>query len=341
MTGKELFAQMGRNEIPSRIPFVPTVYEHAASLIGKSPSQVAQSSDLIVEGQLAAYRLYKHDLIAVGVDIYNIEVEALGAGVHYYANNDLPSIDDILVNDPEDLKGMKLPDPEKDGRMPMIVEATAKIAEEVGKEVAVNGAIVGPFTLACILRGFENFVMDLMVEPEFALELMHFARKTGLAFAGSFIKRGLGISINESWIAPPLLSPALYKEHVFQVEKQLIQEIKALGQQNVALISGGNTTQIVPQMLETGTSLLMADYQTDRLYFKELCSRHGACLRASIQPKTVQMGTERQMLEETRKVVEACGSYPKFLFGCGIVSYDTPPEKLLLLQRLLNGIKRT
>lgn len=335
MNGKELFTVMGKGNIPPHIPFIPTIFEHSAKVIGKTPSEIAQDEDLIVESQLACYEMYRHDLISIGVDIYNVEYEALGAKVHFPENQELPSTNEIMISKPEDIDRLSVPDPEKDARMPMFLNAVRRVNDKVGNEVIVNGTVVGPFTLAAIMRGFENFVMDLVMEPEFAYKLMEFANKVSLSFAESFIKRGVGLSINESWIAPPLLSPAFYAENVVAYERELIQGIKRLGQENVALISGGNTTDILDDMVTTGTSLLLADSECDRLYYKKICARNNILMRASISSKIVEDGDETKMKEAAAEVINDCRDYSGFIFGCGIVSYDTKPESVIKLKEIV------
>ncbi|MCK5758536.1 MAG: uroporphyrinogen decarboxylase family protein [Clostridiales bacterium] len=337
MNGKELFAIMAKGEIPPIIPFIPTIFEHSAKVIGKTPSEIAQDEDLLVESQLACYELYRHDLISIGVDIYNVEYEALGAKVKFPENDELPSISEIMVSSIDDIDKLTVPDPEKDARMPMFLNAVQRINEKVGNEVIVNGTIVGPFTLASIMRGFENFVMDLVMEPDFAFRLMEFANKVSLSFAESFIKRGVGLSINESWIAPPLLSPAFYADNVVEYEKKLIQEIKKLGQKNVALISGGNTTDILDDMITTGTSLLLADSECDRLYYKKTCAKNNILMRASIASIVVENGDATEMEKAAHEVIEDCRDYSGFIFGCGIVSYDTLPENVLKLKDIVRN----
>jgi len=337
MNGKELFSVMAKGEIPPVIPFIQTIFEHSAKVIGKTPSEIAQDEDLIVESQLACYEIYRHDLISIGVDIYNVEYEALGAKVHFPVNEELPSTNETMISSIEDIEKLKVPDPEKDARMPMFLNAVQRVNEKVGNEVIVNGTVVGPFTLAAIMRGFENFVMDLVMEPEFAYKLMEFANKVSLAFAKSFIKRGVGLSINESWIAPPLLSPAFYEENVVGYEQTLIQGIKKLGQKNVALISGGNTTDILDDMVTTGTSLLLADSECDRHYYKKVCAKNNILMRASIASKIVEDGDEEKMKAAAKEVIMDCRDYSGFIFGCGIVSYDTKPENVIKLKSIVRS----
>jgi uroporphyrinogen decarboxylase len=339
-TGRELFSTMALGRMPDRIPFIPTIYEHAAHYIGSTPSQVAANGKLLVAGQLACYERYRQDLVSVGLDIYNIECEALGAEVEYWDNSDLPSVKQIVLEDPGDLHGLSVPDPEKAARMPMLLDATEQVHRAIGHEVIVNGAVVGPFTLAAILRGFENFIVDLLTDPEYAAALMEFAMNVGVAFARAFIDRGLGISINESWIAPPLLSPAMYQQHVFPVERQMIGRIKALGQDNVALISGGDTTPIAHLMAATGTSLLLADSNADQQRYVELCQENGIFVRASIAPSLVKTGSDSDLKAAVERVVTVCGGYSGFIFGCGIVSFDTDPGRVERLREFVNTTTR-
>jgi len=130
----ERMALLAQGKLPDRVPFVPTIYEHAAALIGVTPSQMAQSGELIVRGQLDAYRRYGHDLVAVGIDIYNIEAEALGCEVDYFTNNTIPAVcRHLLAEDKSDLKGLLLPDPESAGRMPLLLDAASTIKREIGQ----------------------------------------------------------------------------------------------------------------------------------------------------------------------------------------------------------------
>ncbi len=336
MNGKEIIQQLSQGSIPPRVPFCPTIYEHAAKIIGVKPSKMAISADLITAGQIAAYELYHQDIVTVGVDIYNIEAEALGCPVLYYDDDTLPSIDGIYIDDATDLKNLALPNPLKDGRMPVILEACERISEKIGREVPVNGCIVGPFTLAAMMRGYENMIIDFMDDMDFAMQQLRFASQVGLAYAAAMIKKGIGVVLNESGVTPPMLSPELFKNMVFGFEKDLINNIKSHGLDRVALVIGGNTTPIADLLVQTGSSMLMADANTDQRAYKKLCEQWQVNLRASIDPKIVEIGDDAQMTAAVRKVIDHCAGNGRFIFGCGIVSYHTDPENVIKLKTILD-----
>ena len=64
-----------------KIPFTPVVYEHAARFVGRTPWEASRDPELMFAGHRAAYLEYRHQVIAVGIDIYNLEAEAYGARV--------------------------------------------------------------------------------------------------------------------------------------------------------------------------------------------------------------------------------------------------------------------
>ena len=49
MTGRERVDRTYAFEAVDRVPFVPAVYEHKARLVGRRPSEVCRSLDLLLE----------------------------------------------------------------------------------------------------------------------------------------------------------------------------------------------------------------------------------------------------------------------------------------------------
>jgi uroporphyrinogen decarboxylase len=342
LTPRERMARMARGERPDRVPVAPVVYEHAARLVGASPSLLARDVDLLVRGQLESYRIYGMDIMSVGVDIYNIEAEALGCEIKWFGDTDpsIPAVvSHLLQADKARLRDLRVPDPARDGRMPLFLEACRRIIREVGDEVQVNATIVGPFTLAALLRGFEEFIFDLLTDPPYARELLAFTSQVGLAYGSAFAKIGAGLSINESWITPPLLSPVLFRDFPLPYEQSLIADLKKAGFRSIGLISGGNTLPIAPYLIQTGTSILVADANTDQTAYKKLSQEAGIILRALIDAKLLQVGTDAELDEATLRVLRTCAAGGKFILGCGIVAFDVDPARVLRFKNVALGFE--
>jgi uroporphyrinogen decarboxylase len=287
-----------------------------------------------VEGQLKAYELYGHDLLSVGVDIYNPEAEAIGCRVRYFNDESIPAIEKHVLEEKTAFPRLKMPDPEHSGRLPLLLDAASRIKNKLSGEVPVNGTVVGPFTLAALLRGYENFVLDMVTDPSFAGELLDFTAEAGLAYGKAIIERGLGLSINESWISPPLLSPTLYREFAFPRQKFLIERLKEAGALSVGLISGGNTTAIADLLVQAGSSILMADWGTDLAFYKEKAEQARIILRGSIESRLLENGTREEIAVQARHVLGIGMTGGRFILGCGVLPFGADPEKVLFLKSI-------
>ena len=99
-----------------KISFTPVIYEHAARFVGRTPWEVSRDADLMFEGHRRAYLEYHHQVIAVGIDIYNLEAEAYGAQVEECEGDAIPAIHHPLWSSLDDGLSVKPFDPERDGR---------------------------------------------------------------------------------------------------------------------------------------------------------------------------------------------------------------------------------
>lgn len=337
MNSIERMRATAAGERTDRVPFVPTIYEHAAYLIGKLPTDISLNLNLLVQAQLKAYEIYGHDFVVIGADIYNVEAEALGCRVRYYPDSAaIPGVESHILQE-GDVSELKKPSPWQDGRMPMMLEAVSRVKKEIGDLVPVNGTVVGPYTLATILAGYENFVMKMLSEPEEAERILSFTTAVCCDYAIAFIKLGAGVSINESWIAQPVLSPALYRKFVYKYHQQVVRQLKEAGASSVGIISGGDTTAICDDLISVGSSILMADYCCDQKLYKQKAEAAGIVLRGSIDSKLVRSGPPEKIAAETLRLLELCARSGRFLLGCGVVPYDTPSEHLFAMKEVVEN----
>lgn len=318
-----------------RVPFVPTVYEHGAVLIGTTPSKAAHDARLMAEAQIEAYRQYSHDYLVVGMDIYCIEAETLGCAIRFPDTVETPSVvGHPLADAPERLAGLSLPDPLKAGRMPLILEAASRVREQVGTGIDIGIAMVGPFTLATFLRGYENLMMDLIDEPEYCEELFDFTCRVCEAFGAAAARAGFQAALNESWIAQPLMSPDMYRESVFPLHSRVLSAIRAAGAGNASIVSGGDTTRIAATLYEAGSTIVMADGGLDLNPYMAACRRHKAALRACVPSALVEQGTPAEIEAAARSILARFPDRANLILGCGIVSPHTNPEHVRLLGRI-------
>jgi len=222
MTKRERIDKVYALEAPDRCPFVPAVYEHKARLIGKSPSEVCRSAELIHRSLLAELEIYDPDMLTVGIDVYNVEAEALGCEVRFFKErSDVPAVVSPVLGGPEGLGKLSIPYPERDGRMPLFLDAAERLVREVGDRLYVRGALSGPFSLACSLLGTAELLMATVDDPGFVRDLLEFAAAVTVVFGKAFLRKGAGIIVFDSKASPQAASPRVFKEFVKPVYRDI------------------------------------------------------------------------------------------------------------------------
>ncbi len=151
----------------------PSVYEHAAAVIGRTPWEVSRDAELLFEAHAAAYRLYRQTPVMPGIDIYNLEAEAYGATVENPEGFGVPAIRQPILASARDLLALRPLDPKRDGRIPMQIEVAARLAAAF-PEAVVRVPVSGPFSIASNLVGFDTLLGEVATDPDaVAHALMH------------------------------------------------------------------------------------------------------------------------------------------------------------------------
>ncbi|MGD0094523.1 MAG: uroporphyrinogen decarboxylase family protein [Planctomycetota bacterium] len=320
-----------------RYPFVPSIYEHGARVLGRTPAETARSAELMAEAALASYELYRHDLVTVGIDIYNIEAEAFGCQVSAGADGSIPgTVSHPLAAQPVlDPGVLAVPQPGDANRLGLIAAAARKVASRLAGEVWVYGCLGGPFSQAVELRGFENLIADMLDTPARVHALLEKTTALALEQAERLTAAGCGVNIFESWATVPLISPAMFGEYVVPYAKRIVSRVAALNRTPPpAVIMGGDTARLMDHFIESGTSLVVADFNTDFAFMRRKTAGHRMIVRGCADPKLI----ERQDWPRLETVVQGLAAKARgmrnFVWGSGAVSYNTAPQDLLRFKKL-------
>jgi len=338
-TSKSLMEKVMVCEKGDRIPFCPAIYEHKGFLIGKSPSEICRDADLLVAGILKEREIYQPDFLTVGIDVYNVEAEALGCEVIYFDDSDdVPGVEKPIISTADDLARLAIPNPQTDGRMPLYLEAAKRIQAEVGHEVTVRGAISGPLSMASELVGAENFIVLTLQDPAFVRQLLKFTSEVAAEFGKAFIALGLDPIIFDSRAMPPLCSPSVFKDMVAPTyAKHLIPVLKGAGAKHIPLVIGGDTTSILDDLQATGCTQLLCDFEGDRDKFMAASLEHNFPFRVNVDPRLLHLGPVEKIKDFTMEILNKCWDHPGFLLGTGVAAYNCPIEHLLAVRECLDA----
>jgi uroporphyrinogen decarboxylase len=328
--GPETFFELAARGLLKRSHFEPAIYEHKAALLGCSVAEVATSADRLVKAIMAEIETYRADAVTVGVDVYNVEAEAIGCSLNYdVPTNETPQLVEPLLDSLDGWEQLTVPDPERDGRMPLFLEAASQVRGRKPPEIVLRGAVSGPFSLAASLVGFETLLMGMLDKPDDVRGLLNYALEVSLVFAAGYLRRGVDPVYFDSRCAPPLLSPQLYAGLVMPLHAELVLKTRALGAKQVPIIIGGDTSGILPTLLKTGADYLLCDAPAPFGPFREAAQSLGIFVRRNLDAGLVCRGPVRAIEAAAEESLAEAKGLCTFVLGTGIVPYDTPPAHIL------------
>lgn len=177
--------------------------------------------------EVAAY--YQIDNPLPVADVYNFEVEALGAKM-IYSDNAMPAIDhrEPLIRGPEDLPKIKTPDFYHDARLPYALDYI-KFSTEFGNKV---GSFCAPFSLAAGLLSYPALIKNMRKRPQFTRDLFDLIIDQVLLPFIKVQKEYCGVTATsgaDAWASIPNLSVAEVEDWVVPFNRKLMSMGKELG----------------------------------------------------------------------------------------------------------------
>jgi len=319
-----------------KIAFTPVVYEHAARFVGRSPWEVSRDADLLFEAHRRAYLEYRQDVIAVGIDIYNLEAEAYGAQVQYTGPTGIPAIHQPLLRSLEEGLTLGPFDPERSGRVPMVLAVGRRLRQQF-PEADVRIPVAGPFSIAFNLRGIAELCQDALLRPELTARFLWQLAENQAVLCRAIAQAGLDVAFFESAAAPPILSPRQFHEVELPALKRVLEVAANCVGHPVPCIMGGNTYPILEDLLSTGTAYLACNVETDQAAFVRRVSRTHphVKIRINLDPGVVACHEPERIYRAIDRVLEIAAGRPNCLMGTGAMPYETPPENIRLIRQYL------
>jgi len=309
--------------------FSPSVYEHAARVIGKSPWQVSRNADLLARANIEAFCLYEHRPVVVGIDIYNLEAEAYGAAVQKPTGSGIPAISRHPYSTTNELLNLEPFNPKTDGRVPMVIEAAKRVAREC-PDADVRIPLAGPFSIATNLMGFEALLCEVIGNPDSVIEVLHHLVTGQVEFCKEIATNRLDIAFFESAAAPPLLSPQQFRDIELPALRQIMQETSAVLGHPVPCILGGDTALILEAITETGTGYVCCPAETNQeLFMQKMRAHPDVMVRINMDPRPMTAKNFDAVEKEVDRVLKLAENRQKVCIGTGCLPYETDPKVVL------------
>ena len=264
MNGYERITAALRGERPDRVPVMLHNFMTAAREAGVSMKAFREDPRVMAGVFIRAVETYEYDGVLVDMDT---AVLAGALGVPVALPEQEPALcHGVRLGSLAEVDELAPPDVACDPRAAVWLEAGSLLVRHFGREVYVRGNCdQAPFSLASMMRGAADWMMDLMEEADRlrVLRLLEHCAEAGRQFVRLMAKTGAHmVSSGDSPAGPTLVSPRVYRELALPGEKALVDEAHRLGLP-YALHICGRTDRILDDMLATGADALELDHETD------------------------------------------------------------------------------
>lgn len=152
--------------------------------------------------------------------------EALGSKVGYTLKTGngmrMGFIKDWVVKEPKDVLSLKPADPQKDGRMPVILETIKRLKRKY-PNVGIAGFVEGPPNTATdVYAGhYKGFFIEIVRNPQFLKDLLEVITESAINFAKAMLEAGAAAIATVESMIDEALSPEQYEEFVIPYHRKI------------------------------------------------------------------------------------------------------------------------
>lgn len=320
-----------------RLPCNPNIANGVARIYGCKISEFNTNPRAIAEAQMASYECFGSDSLRVFTDLFTL-CEAMGATVKK-PDDDTADLLTPAISDATQIDSLRPPDPLRDGRLPIHLEAMGILKELAGKTMGVSAGVVGPFTNAFFLIGVDNMLRLIHKDPEAVHRLCRMSLDACKAFAAAAMDRGLGPTISEPMSSCTVVSPRSFREFSLPYLKELVDFIKARGFNPVIHICG-QTDRIWEDVADLG----IAGWSIDNVASIADCKRavgDKTRIMGNVDPGSVMyMGSPLDVRIGTLESIRDGYDSPKgfmVMSGCSL-PVETPFENIDMMMDTVREI---
>jgi len=319
--------------VPDRIPVFTYSCHFQIRWAGFTFGEIMKDTEKFIEAQLKALDYFGYDEVT-NLGGPGMIAESLGAEL-IVPEDESPTMTTAgLTETPNqvDFETLRSVDVTHGAHIPMVLEVTEKLREGLGPRVPLIAAISSPFREACLLRGSERLLVELIKDRSFVLDLSSLMTDKIYEYAKLAVDAGADIlGFTDPFASSSMISLRHFREMVYPFEKELIERIHDNTQAKVLFHTCGEWGDRFDLAVDAGADIYHVDGVGD-MDLGEITKSYGN--------KTAIMGrltTTKLLLnarpDEVRKAAEisinAAGPGGNYILGgnCSLAP-DTPAANL-------------
>lgn len=247
----------------SRAVAGPLAVHVCARLAGVSMEDYTGNPQVLADCVIRYWERFQPDAVWVSADTW-VTAQAMGKAVAFPGpGQPLGGTPEPLVWTWADVDRIPPPDPSRQGRLPLMVEAVGRVVDKLGGQACVVACLDQyPFSLACALMGMERLMLALVDDRPLVDALLERCVEYGIAYGTALAKAGADV-LSGGDSPAGLIGPRLYPEVALPAEQRLIAGLRRATSVPISLHICGNSTPILAAMARSGADVLEIDHLVD------------------------------------------------------------------------------
>ena len=279
-----------------------------------------------VQCTLQAVERFGYDWAVVFPDDY-VEFEPMGLVMQ--EDDDLPAIPSgYLPMDRETLGRFRIPDAQKEMRLPIHLEMIRRLKEELGDTVCVMGRIAAPFSALSLVYGVEPLLVGMLEDGDLVRDNMRFFVDHQIAFGKAQIEAGADLL----WLGDCLASSNFIRAEHFSAFafEPAAAVAEALSKAGGMIIYHAAETSLahLKRELELPVSAVNVGEGVSIAQIKRELTP-GKCLMGNFDPSILRDGTPQEVAEATEIMIRENMPGGGYVFDTGEgVMANTPADNV-------------
>ena len=347
MNGLQRCTAVLNGQVPDCVPVVPENYLFSVRHCGYQVKDIANNGELLADCLIKTCDDFGYDGVAVDLD-NAASAEFLGCGV-VFRDTEPAVVDRPVLESLDQVESLtKYLEAEDVGRWNVYADCVSRLVEKIGNEKFITAFCdQGPFAMASIVRGMQNFMFDLCdgdLEPTI-MRLIEICSKVTERFARLLIDRGAhAVIFGDAVASPDVISPAMYRQFALPFEKQVLANLEG-SDCFLGVHICGNTTAIIDDLLGNGGDIYDIDYKTDMHVLAAACEKQSAnkpvTIRGPLDPSSeLCYGDEETVRAKSQEAIDILGVQGGLILSAGCdITADTPPANIRAMVEVAHAHK--
>ena len=317
---------------PDRVPMIPRAKGFSIKQTGLKIRECFGDPGKYIDAQLKLIQDFSFDAVTdlySGAPLFN---EFLGGDLIYEegappaAAPVLTSIEEVRKLGPVNMATLR--------RMEDVFQGVRKLKDEVKGDYPVVVSVPTAFRSAALLRGVENFYMDMIMHPLRVHDLLRFCVDMSKSYAGVVIDAGADIVFTSNSVANRgCISRKHYEEFVTAYEKDLNSFLKSR-KRIIMTHTCGDWSDRFDLVVAEGPDVLFVAGEADLGHLKTTYGDK-VCIMGNVPAVEVMFRATPDDVEKACAtcIEEAAGGGGFILSGDCELPPGTPPENLRAMER--------